>query len=659
MPKFLRKHVRGYHLIPMFSTGILLLFILSWYSWIWGVLGFLLFSVLGYMAYVEEKKFESNLEKYISTLTYRIKKVGDDAIAELPIGIVLYDEDKKIQWHNKFFIELLEPEHSILGKALDDAIPKLEQWIANGEENQGVIRYQQLSLQLIHQPEERLIYFFDQTEYYHLQVKHRLEQVVFLQLHLDNLDEVTQGLDEQRRVMLISDVTKAINEWTQERGIYLKRTNADKFFGVMTEQSLRRLEENKFEILDTVRELTSKNKISITLSIGVGAGTENLIELGQLSQSSLDIALGRGGDQAAVKRDSGKITFYGGKSNAVEKRTRVRARVISHALRDLIKESDKIFIMGHKNPDMDSVGSSIGVLKAVEANQKEGYIVLDREMRSPGVDRLMEEIEKEKKLNSHFILPQEAVELKTERSLLIIVDVHKPSLVMEPKLVDQISRRVVIDHHRRGEEFISDPLLVYMEPYASSTSELVAELIEYQSNDIQMSTIEATAMLAGIVVDTNSFAFRTGSRTFEAASYLRHHGADTSLVQKLLKEDLEQFVKRAKIVETAEIYRDQIAISVGENDSIYGQVLLAQAADTLLTMNKITASFVVAERQDGLIMISARSLGDLNVQVIMEQMHGGGHLTNAATQLEGITTKEAVQWLKEVIDEYLKGGIKS
>lgn len=659
MPKFLRKHVRGGHLIPVFSVGIFLLFILSWYSWIWGVIGLLLFGVLGFKAYQEEKVFESNLEKYISTLTYRIKKAGDEAISDLPLGIVLYDEDKKIQWYNKFFFGLLESDHLILGKPLDEVIPKLEQLIMAGEENESVIRYQQLSLQVIHQPEERLIYFFDQTEYHQLQLKHRQGQIVFLQLHLDNLDEVTQGLDEQRRVMLISDVTKALNKWSQRMGIYLKRTSADKFFGIMTEQSLRKLEENKFEILDTVRELTSKNKIPITLSIGVGAGTESFTELGQLSQSSVDISLGRGGDQAAVKRESGKLTFYGGKSNAVEKRTRVRARVISHALRDLIKESDKIFIMGHRNPDMDSVGSSVGVLKAVEANQKEGFIVLDKDQRSPGIVRLMEEIEKEEKLFRHFISPQEAVELKTEKSLLIIVDAHKPSLVMESKLIDQISRRVVIDHHRRGEEFISDPLLVYMEPYASSTSELVAELIEYQSNDIQMSTIEATAMLAGIVVDTNSFAFRTGSRTFEAASYLKHHGADTSLVQKLLKEDLDQFVRRAKIVEAAEIYRDQIAISVGEHSPAHGQILLAQAADTLLTMNQIMASFVIAKRQDGLVMISARSLGDLNVQVIMEQMHGGGHLTNAATQLEGITTEETVQWLKEVIDEYLKGGIKS
>lgn len=458
---------------------------------------------------------------------------------------------------------------------------------------------------------------------------------------------------------MMSEVSRALNNWTQELGIYIKRTNSDKFFGIMNEHSLRQLEENKFEILDTIRELTSQNKIPVTLSIGVGAGTENLLELGQLSQSSLDIALGRGGDQAAVKRGTGKITFYGGKSSAIEKRTRVRARVISHALRDLIRESDQVFIMGHRDPDMDSIGAAIGVLKAVHVNQKTGYILLDTNQQTAGIHKLMQEIKKSEDLYKHFIPSSEALELKTEKSLLVIVDVHRPSLVMEGKVLDSISRRVVIDHHRRGEEFVTEPLLVYMEPYASSTSELVTELLEYQSTDLKMTSIEATAMLAGIVVDTKSFAFRTGSRTFDAASYLRHHGADTSLVQKILKEDMDQFIKRAKIVANAEIYAEKIAISIGEMDEKYGQVLLAQAADTLLTMNQVIASFVLSQRPDGIITISARSLGEINVQMIMEKLEGGGHLTNAATQIEGKSLDEVIEWLKEVIDDYFRGGVKS
>jgi c-di-AMP phosphodiesterase-like protein len=656
VPKFL-KRIRGYHRVASYSVSLLMIFVLTWFEWKWGFIGLLILSILAYFDYRAEKTFDADLEQYISTLTYRIKKAGDEAITELPLGIILYDEEQKVQWHNKFVTEILQFDQSAIGKKLTDVLPKLDQLLQEGQ-LEGVYRDQQYVLQVITQPEERLIYFFDQTEYHQLQLKYRQGQVVFLHIHLDNLDEVTQGLDEQTRNLLVSEVTRAINQWTQNLGIYLKRTNSDKFFGVMNEQTLRQLEENKFEILDTIRELTSKIKTPVTLSIGVGSGAESLSELGQLSQSSLDIALGRGGDQAAVKRGTGKITFFGGKSNAVEKRTKVRARVISHALQDLIRESDRVFIMGHRDPDMDSIGASIGVLKAVQVNKKEGYIILDPNQQTAGISKLMKEIENDEQLVQRFIPPNEALDLKTEKSLLIIVDVHKPSLVMETKLLDSIPRRVVIDHHRRGEEFILDPLLVYMEPYASSTSELVTELLEYQNRDIKMTTTEATAMLAGIVVDTKSFAFRTGSRTFDAASYLRHHGADTSMVQRLLKEDIDQFVRRAQIVADAEIYADKMAISVGEMDERYGQVLLAQAADTLLTMNEVIASFVVSQRGDGVVTISARSLGEINVQMIMEQLEGGGHLTNAATQLEGVTIEEAIKALKEVIDEYLEGGTK-
>lgn len=657
MPEFLRR-LRGYHRIASYSLSVLMLSILTWYQWTWGLIGWLIVALLVYLDYKAEKSFEAEIEQYISTLSYRIKKVGEEVISDLPLGIILYDEEHKVQWHNRYVVDQLGIEEIMSGKKINDVLPKLEQWILEGHP-EGTFRHQNLVLQLISQPEERLLYLFDHTEYHQLQTKHRQGQVVFLHIHLDNLDEVTQGLDEQRRALMMSEVTRALNNWTQELGIYIKRTNSDKFFGIMNEHSLRQLEENKFEILDTIRELTSQNKIPVTLSIGVGAGTENLLELGQLSQSSLDIALGRGGDQAAVKRGTGKITFYGGKSNAIEKRTRVRARVISHALRDLIRESDQVFIMGHRDPDMDSIGAAIGVLKAVHVNQKTGYILLDTNQQTAGIHKLMQEIKKSEDLYKHFIPSSEALELKTEKSLLVIVDVHRPSLVMEGKVLDSISRRVVIDHHRRGEEFITEPLLVYMEPYASSTSELVTELLEYQSTDLKMTSIEATAMLAGIVVDTKSFAFRTGSRTFDAASYLRHHGADTSLVQKILKEDMDQFIKRAKIVANAEIYAEKIAISIGEMDEKYGQVLLAQAADTLLTMNQVIASFVLSQRPDGIITISARSLGEINVQMIMEKLEGGGHLTNAATQIEGKSLDEVIEWLKEVIDDYFRGGVKS
>jgi len=312
-------------------------------------------------------------------------------------------------------------------------------------------------------------------------------------------------------------------------------------------------------------------------------------------------------------------------------------------------------IMGHKNPDMDAIGSAIGILKVAQINDRKGYIVINFQQMDKSVARLMREIKKNEKLHSHFISPEEALEKCTNDTLLVIVDTHKPSMVIEKRLLKEVQHVVVIDHHRRGEEFIKNPLLVYMEPYASSTSELVTELLEYQPKRGNLDMLEATALLAGIIVDTKSFTLRTGSRTFDAASYLRANGADTVLVQKLLREDMETYIQRAKLIESSYIYKNGISIAKGRPDQILDQVLIAQAADTLLTMNGIVASFVISKRSEDTVGISARSLGDINVQLIMEKLNGGGHLTNAATQLHDVTVEEAEKLLQKAIDDYLEG----
>jgi c-di-AMP phosphodiesterase-like protein len=305
---------------------------------------------------------------------------------------------------------------------------------------------------------------------------------------------------------------------------------------------------------------------------------------------------------------------------------------------------------------MDAIGAAIGILKVAELNEREGYIVLNENDLDKGVQRLVEEIKQNSDLWVHFISAAQALELATDESLLVVVDTHKPSMVIEERLLNKIENVVVIDHHRRGEEFIDDPLLVYMEPYASSTAELVTELLEYQPKRLKMSMLEATVLLAGIIVDTKSFTFRTGARTFDAASYLRSHGADTVLVQKLLKEDMDHYLRIAKIIQNAYIYKNGIAIAKAEEGQNYDQVLIAQAADTLLTMTGVIASFVIARRNEQMIAISGRSLGEINVQVIMENLGGGGHLTNAATQLQGKSLTEIESQLQTVIDEYLEGG---
>jgi c-di-AMP phosphodiesterase-like protein len=374
---------------------------------------------------------------------------------------------------------------------------------------------------------------------------------------------------------------------------------------------------------------------------------EGLIDLGQMAQMSLDMSLGRGGDQVTVKVGQ-RLSFYGGRTNAVEKRTRVRARVIAHALRDLMKDSDKVVIMGHRFPDMDSIGAAIGVLKAVQVVGKEGYIVL--EGVNPSIQKLMEAITMDEKLNRWFITTEQAMQITTQRSLAVVVDTHKASMVAEPKLLQLTHRIVVVDHHRRSEEFIHDATLVYMEPYASSTCELVTELLQYVNDKLSMEVLEATVLLAGIVVDTKSFSLRTGARTFEAASFLRRNGADSSLIQRLLKEDLESYIQKAEIIKHTEIIYEHVALAIAEPNRKYSQLMIAQVADTLLNMTQIMASFVISERQDGLIGISARSTGQMNVQVIMERLGGGGHLTNAATQLEG-TLEDATKRLKQILEE--------
>ncbi|WP_147802542.1 DHH family phosphoesterase [Alkalicoccus halolimnae] len=653
MPKFLMKRWHGYHVILLFAISVLFIGILTYYDWRPGIAGFILLAAALVLVIRARIHFERDLADYISTLTYRVNKAGEKAVTQMPVGMMLYNKEREIQWTNPYMQQMMKQD--LTGVSMDRIADDLIESV-NEKKRSFFLTVKEENYRVVHEPDERLLYFLNATEEQEFKEKFEREKTVIAFIYLDNYDEVTSGLDDQLRSKLLSHVTEALNRWSQKHEMLIRRTSSDRFIAVFNESTLEALEAGRFTLLDEVREITYEEKVALTLSIGIGSGEPSLRELGSLAQSSLDLALGRGGDQVAIKEKNGKVRFYGGKSNATEKRTRVRARVISHAVRDFIRESSKVYIMGHKNPDMDSIGAAIGMLKIAEANGKEGYIILDPDDVNQSVRKLLKEVEQQRELWARFISPDEAREEVTEDTLLLVVDTHKPKLVQEPKLLDKVERTIVIDHHRRGEDFISDAVLVYMEPYASSTAELVTELLEYQPRQPQVNTLEATALLAGIIVDTKSFAIRTGSRTFDAASYLRGRGADTTLVQKLLKEDLDHYVKRSKLIEQAHIYSGGMAIARGYADETYGQVLIAQAADTLLTMNDVIASFVISKIEDGRLSISARSLGDVNVQIIMEKMNGGGHLTNAATQLEDITEEEAEELLKEKIDEYFKGG---
>lgn len=654
MPKFVIQRWHGYHMVFAMCFSLILIALLSTYKWIYGVIGLVFFTVLAWVLYRAERAFRKDFTEYVLTLGNRVKNAGQTAVDELPLGILLYDRDGKIEWHNTF-VERMTGLDRMVGKEIGEVLPSLKQH-ASEKEGSFTMELGEHIYQVTPQSEERLYFFWDVTELSRLKKQLHDDRAVLGFIHLDNFDEAGQGLTDQESTLLLSNVTSAISKWALEYDIALKRIETDKMFFVTQQKSLEKLMKSRFGILDVVREMTRQNKIPITLSIGAASVGQTMAERVQNAQAALDITLARGGDQAAVHAGE-QITFYGGKTNAVEKRTRVRARVISHAMSNLFRDSKRVLVMGHKRPDMDVLGAAVGVVKFATLHDCEAAIVLDEDEDNLSIQRLLMALKNHEYLKDHLISPEKAMHwLDDPDTLLILVDTHKPSLVMEPRLLDKAKRVVVIDHHRRGEDFVSDPVLVYLEPYASSTCELVTELLQYQDGRLPMDTLEATALLSGIVVDTKNFAFRAGSRTFEAASFLRRHGADLMMVQSLLKEDLGHYVKRAEIIKNTEIYFENIAVALGKEDEEYHQLLIAQAADTLLNMQGIRASFVIGKREDGLVSISARSQGEINVQVVMEKMGGGGHMTNAACQLEQVSLAEAKEKLLDVLNETLESG---
>lgn len=642
------------HLWTTYVLSFLVVCALFYFQWILGIVFAILFIVAFYLLRSEEKAIIKRQYDYIQSLSYQVENAGKEIFLNFPIGIIIYNEDYKIEWINPYMAEL-DGEDSIVNKSLEiyseDLIPALK-----GDQEEVWLTINHLHYKTRIDRKHRTLYLFNRTEEARLAKLIEEEQIVLANIYLDNYEEISRNMSDHIKSQLNSKITATLNKWADDYHFYIKRTSQDRFIGVLTEKTLRLLEKSRFEILDEIRSITveEEQRSPITLSIGIGTGTAPIPELAKIAQSSLDLALGRGGDQIAIRDETGKVRFYGGKTNPMEKRTRIRARVISHALTDLVKESDNVLIMGHKSPDMDSLGSAIGVLNIAKSNDVEGYIILDEDDVTNGVSRVVENLKEEESLWKHFISREEAEAIYTSRSLVVLVDTHRPSIAADESLLRKAEYKVIIDHHRRGEEFVDNPTLVYMEPYASSTSELVTELIEYQPVKKNLTSIEATALLAGIIVDTKSFALRTGSRTFDAASYLRSKGADLVLIQKFLKEDLNTVIKRNKIIEKAYIYQDTMAIAKADDD-IYNQINIAQAADMLLTIDRVKASFVIAKINDETISISARSLGDVNVQLIMEEMDGGGHLTNAATQISNQSIDEVEEQLIETIESYLEG----
>lgn len=660
MPNFLLNRWHGYRSVWASLLMLVLVIVLSWFNWVVGLVALCAVAVFAVILVRSELAFRRELDEYIAGLSFRIRRVEEEAVSTLPFGLVLYDNKFSIEWHNRYIAGLFGRK-TLVGSPLDECFNHFQEQYKKAldarkeatreksaiKEVRFELQHDARTLECIVLPDERLIYVQDVTEFAGLRDRYEDERLAIGVVLLDNFDEASQGMDDQLRASLIARVATRITDWAKTYRIYVRRLSSERYLLLLDRRSLRELEQSRFVILDEVREMTADLKVPLTLSIGIGFGTETISELGELAQSSLDMALGRGGDQAAVRAEQ-RLSFYGGKSNAIEKRTRVRARVISHALRDLMLDSDQVLVMGHKIPDMDVIGACIGILKAADMYEVEAYIVLDGV--NPSIERMMERINNDERLSVRFITPEEALSIMTERTLMVVVDTHKASMTIEPKLVERARRVVVIDHHRRGEEFINDAVLVYLEPYASSACELVTELLQYIHDKVQFTTLEATSLLAGITLDTKHFALHTGSRTFEAAGFLRRNGADTVMVQQMMKEDLNEFIAKSEIMKKARIIHEHIALAVTDPGQQESQMLIAQVADALLNMNNVYASFVISERMDGLIGISARSMGKMNVQVVMERLGGGGHLTNAAVQLEG-NIADAEKRLLDVLNQ--------
>jgi cyclic-di-AMP phosphodiesterase len=637
--------------------------VVGYYNVLLGVAGALLLGYLIYHNLQASNRKKEELRLYIENLSENVDTATKNAILNLPFPLVIIDDQGIINWYNMLFSNIFQGEY-ILDKKLSTYLSGVDigRILKNGMEEFKNInikdRYYDIYCNLINLNESNeekniiIMYLVDKTDFISLKNKYNDEKSVVAVLQMDNIEEVLKETEEASKPALVAEVDRRINAWAALNNASIQKYSNGEYMLHFSNKQLTAVEDKRFDILDNIREVNSGNRIPVTLSIGVGVNGKNHAELQKFCRSAMDIALGRGGDQAVVK-DNEKLSFYGGKTKAVEKRTRVKARVIAYALRQLMEQSDDVLIMGHERPDLDCLGSALGIYRCCKGLNKEVNIVLSKV--NAGIANLWAELQEDEEYGDVFISPAEALQKCGKNTLLVVVDVHRPAFTEQKLLVDKAEKIAIIDHHRRGTEFIEDAVITYIEPYASSTSELVTEILQYMFEKPKVKQIEAEALLAGIFIDTKNFSFQTGVRTFEAASYLRKIGADTTLTRQLFQDDMATFLTRAEVVKAAQMFKSNIAISTIPEDAKNPALVAAQAADELLNIKGINASFVLSSIDDD-IFISGRSLGDINVQVVLEKLGGGGHLTVAGAQLSGFSMGEAIGLLKNAIEEYLKEG---
>ena len=596
-------------------------------------------------------------------------------LRELELPYALLDDNGKIIWTNKMFEQTIQKEKGF-SKPISSIFPEVNvhKLLADADEASVAIsldtgeysaKIKKISLKEMAQNSDIIspegydgyliaFYLFDETALRIALQENDNQSLAVGMIYLDNYDEALESIEEVRRSLLMALIDRKVNKYIAAVDGICKKLEKDKYLVILRKQAVTQLQSNRFDLMDDVKTVNIGNEMAVTVSIGIGLGGLTYSQNYEFARTSVDLALGRGGDQAVVKTPE-RIAYYGGKSQQVEKSTRVKARVKAHALREIITAKDSVIIMGHRIADVDSFGAAVGLYRIAKSLDRKAHIVLNQATTSvkPLVDLF---VDNENYETDMIVNSAQALELPTSNAVLIVVDVNKPSLTECPDLLKLCKSIVVLDHHRQGSETIENATLSYVEAYASSTCEMVSEILQYINDGVKVRSDEADCMYSGIMIDTNNFMSKTGVRTFEAAAFLRRCGADVTRVRKLFRDDAVEYKTKADAVSQAEIYRNDYAISVCKSDDIESPTIVgAQAANELLNIKGIKASFVLTEYQ-GKIYVSARSIDEVNVQVITERLGGGGHMTIAGCQFEGITVSEGIAKIKACLDEMLEEG---
>ncbi len=643
------------HLVVM----LVLVGVLAYYNSYMGAIAAVVWVALASFARERCRDRSRRFERYCRDVISNVSEMMNYAVERLPQAILIVSEDHRLQWCNERMKEYIGqmPEQDTDIRDFWPGVILKAVWGTEGEyvftheEKYFHVKHRPIKL-APHQPELMALFVQDVSGVEHLRNEYLMSRTVLIYIQIDNYDEVMQGLNEAERTSLLLSVNQQLDAWMHGLGGFMRRVSDDLYVVVLARQSLDQAMGERFDILDKVRQLSSTNRLPVTLSMGVAvADSQTMEELGSQAQAGLDLALGRGGDQVAVQI-GGKTQFFGGRAKAVEKHTRVKARVVAHAIREIMETADEVYIMGHHNEDFDCFGAAMGVAKMARQLDKPVHIVLSD--MNEGIDKFADLLQGKEEYEGIFVQNEDIMDSTALSPLLFVVDTHVPHLVASPALLERASQIIVIDHHRRSEQFIKNPIMVYIEPASSSTSELVTELLMYFDDDLTLSRLDATALYSGIVVDTKNFAVQTGVRTFDAAAYLRRSGADPVMVRHLFRSDYETTVALAKTKAQSEYYQGGLIISYIADILPNGQIIAAQAADSLLRVENVRMSIVCFQLQSDIVGISARSTGDLNVQVIMEQFGGGGHQNVAGAQVKNGNLMEIKEKLIEVSRNYIE-----